>query len=713
MLKNIKECGSTNSNNITNLKDNYNISSISEDEYKETIEFKTIKSLICEDHLEYVTDYLRTLLKIKKTNNPNCFKSNQYPRYSTTIDNKRVILYIRLSVEDLEKSEGNVSKSVLNQLLMLLSYCNDKGLEVVGIFYEEDISGGDGTRPEWNKSLLFCELGNTDIYICKSQSRFARSIEYVEKYLHKKFIEWNIRFLSIVDNIDTSNKGNKKSSQITAMTDEWKIEEQSINTKKTLRAKNNAGQWTGSFAPFGYIEDPEDMYHFVIDEPAAKVVREIYEMFANGIGYTTICRTLNAKNIPTPSKYKKMKGSKFYCSVAPNGAEYWCPDSVRKMLMDETYDGILIQHRTERIAYNIKGFKKIPKSEQIIIACAHDRIVDPIISKIVREKFSERKKKKLLDESRKESDILIEVVEESLKEHENIDKETLSKLKYAIKELKDIKIGTDLEKMVDSFNKLRELTSELNSEMFMKIQDKVSAISATNTRAKPDKEGNIHIFSRKVYCKCCGKSFQRNRFKTGPRKQEIKQYKEYLQCRTKVKFGETLCENRASIRMEVLEEIVLNEINKQIEKYYDKIRLEKSYYEKKVHSNYQKDIDTLIKEKKDLEKKIKSNKERFAMLYEDKATGVISSEEFIILKTKYQNDTDKYELRVKEINLEVSELELKVEKDNVEEEIFEKYRNLKKLDKIVIDTFISKIVIGKVDENTNKRDIKIIWNINL
>jgi ribosomal protein S16 len=54
------------------------------------------------------------------------------------------------------------------------------------------------------------------------------------------------------------------------MVDEWKIEEQSINTKKTLRAKNDAGQWTGSFAPYGYIEDPDDMYHLIVDEEAAK-----------------------------------------------------------------------------------------------------------------------------------------------------------------------------------------------------------------------------------------------------------------------------------------------------------------------------------------------------------------------------------------------------------------------------------------------------------
>lgn len=709
MLKQIKECGCTNFNNTVNLE-NYNVDSVSLSEYNDTIEFRTIKELIQEEHLEYVTEYLRTLLKIQKPNNPNCFKPNQYMRSIVYKGyGKRVIIYVRLSVEDLEKTEGNVSKSILNQLLMLLKYCKDKELEVVGIFYEEDISGSDGDRIEWNKSLLFCELGNTDIYVCKTQARFARSIEFVEKYLHKKFIEWNIRFLSIVDNIDTNNKGNKKSSQITAMTDEWKIEEQSVNTKRTLRAKNDAGQWTGSFAPFGYIEDPNDMYHFVIDEPAAKIVREIYQMYANGMGYTAICRALNQKNVPTPSKYKILQGSNYVCPVAPNGAENWCSDTVRKILMDETYDGVLIQHRTESISYNIKGRKKIPKAEQSIVACAHDRIVDPVISKIVREKFAERKKKKLLDEAREESNNLINAIQESLEEYKKVDKNKLVKVNYAISELKDILLTDDLETIIEKFNALREVSSELNSSLFTKIQDKVQVLTTTKTRSKPDKNGEIHIFSRKVYCKCCGKSFQRNQFKSGPRKNPTK--KAYLQCRTKRATGGVACDNKTSFRYEVLEEIILNEINKQIDKYYDKTKLEKSYYEKKVHTNYQKSIDALLKEKNDIERKIKSNQDRFTMLYEDKASGVITAEEFIMLKNKYQNDTDKYKSRVSEINLEITELENKKQQETSEKVIFEKYKNITKLDRIVVDTFISKIIIGKVNPETQKRDMKIIWNI--
>ena len=700
------------SNNTDNLDIKYEIKSITLQEYNETIEFKKIKELLCEDYLEYVTEYLRTLLKINKPNNPNCFKKTLY-NDSFFREQKKAIIYLRLSQEDITKTEDNVSKSILNQLLMLLTYCTENNLRIVGIFYEEDISGSDESRPEWNKSLLFCELGNTNIYLCKTQARFARDVEMIEKYLHKKFIEWDIRFLSIVDHSDTADRRNKLQRQITAVVDENKLAEQSINTKSTLRTKNNAGQWTGSFAPFGYIEDPFDMYHFIIDEPVAKIVREIYEMSAKGDGYRKICKTLNEKKIPTPSKYKKLQGSNYVCPVAPNGSEFWSVDTIRKILMDETYDGVLIQHRTESISYNIKKRKKIPKNEQIITACSHDRIVDPNISKIVRKKFKDKKSQKLLKEARTTSNTLINAIESIKEECKNVNKDILANIELHISTLKSALLSDDIELIVQKYNELRELTVTLNSQIYSKIQDKVQTISTSTTRAKPDKNGEVHIFSQKIYCKCCGKVFQKNKFKTGPRNSEEKKYKEYLLCRTRTRVGIEACDNINSIRYEKLESIVLEEINKMLKCYYDKSKLEKNYYEKKAHNDYDKDINILLKEKNSILKQIKINEDKFAMLYNDKTAGIITLEEFIILKNKIKEENENSNLRITKIVNEIAELELKKEQNVNEYEIFDKYSHIEKLDRLIVDTFISKIIIGKVDPKTKKRDMKIIWNIAL
>ena len=692
----------------TEVLSDYSIDNVSNDDYLETIEFKTIKKLLCEDNLEYMTDFLRNLLKVSKPNNPNCFKKNGII-HSYHTPGKRGIIYVRLSQEDLDREKGNVSKSILNQLLMLLTYCNNKEIEVVGIFYEEDISGSDGSRQEWNKTLLFCELGNTDIYVCKTQARFARSIEFVEKYLHKNFIQWNIRFLSIVDNIDTYNKGNKKSSQITAMVDEWKIEEQSINTKKTLRAKNDAGQWTGSFAPYGYIEDPDDMYHLIVDEEAAKVVREIYSMYANGIGYFKICKYLNENKIPTPSKYKKLQGLKYVCPYYPNGSEFWDIDSVRKILLDETYDGLLIQHRTEKIAYNIKGSKKIPKNEQSIVACAHDRIVDPDISRIVRKKFTDRRAKIDLENARKDSRQLINAIQKNLKNY-SVEEEKLMALNNAISDLENSLIQTDLNDISSKYDSLREQTLFLNSDLYSTIMDQIDVMTTSNSRARPGKNGEVHIFSRKVYCAVCGKTFQKNCCKSGPRKNPF--MKPYLHCRNHRSGGGLTCDNKNYIRYEVLEELVLNEINKMIDKYYNLEKLEENYYSKKAHIDYEKDMAILQKEKIDIEKKLNKINDRFAMLYDDKADGIISATEFVMLKNKYQNDINNFNLRIEAINKEIYDIIDKENNATNEKSVLEKYTHIDKLDRLVIDEFISKILIGKKDENNN-RPIKIFWNFTI
>ena len=697
-------------NNCFNNVKTLNINYMHHDDYLETIEFKTIKKLLCEDNLEYMTEYLRTLLRVSKPNNPYCFKNNGLIGSFHTPE-KRGIIYVRLSQEDLDREKGNVSKSILNQLLMLLTYCNDKDIEVIGIFYEEDISGSDVTREEWNKTLLFCELGNTDIYVCKTQARFARSIEFVERYLHKKFIEWNIRFLSIVDNIDTHNKNNKKSSQITAMVDEWKIEEQSINTKKTLRAKNNAGQWTGSFAPYGYIEDPTDMYHLVIDEAAAKVVREIYSMYANGMGYYKICKSLNDKKIPTPSRHKKLQGLKFVCPKYPNGAEYWNTDTIRKILLDETYDGLLIQHRTERIAYNIKGFKKIPKNEQSIIACAHEKIIDPEISKVVRKKFAYRKTQLDLNNTIKDAKDLISAIQSHIKNYE-ISEDNLLILNNAINNLENSIIDNNLKDISSKYDTLRETTLSLNSELYTKIMETVDILTTNTSRARPDKNGKIHLFSKKVYCAICGKSFQRNLCKSGPRKNYF--LKPYLHCRNHKNTGGLTCDNTSYIRYEVLEELVLNEINTMIDNYADQKILEKNYYCKKAHKDYEKDLIILQKEKEDINIKIAKINDRFAMLYDDKTDGIISTTEFVMLKKKYQHDTNNFNIRIEEIDKEMNELKEKIKIVGKERTKLEKYtehgiKHLEKLDKFSLDQLISKIVIGKKDDNNN-RLIKIFWN---
>ena len=704
MLKNLKESENQNHNIIVTNEYKDKTETI----YEQTIEFKKVKEYLKgQDKLIYVTDTIKNLFKINVVNNLNYFKPFSKEN-GVGYGGKRVIIYLRLSVEDLEKQDGNVSKSIVNQLLLLLQYCQKYDLNIVAIFYEEDLSGSDECREEWNKSLTFCELGHTDVYLCKAQARFARSMEFVEKYLHKKFIEWSVRFISLVDGVDTNNKSSKKTSQITAMADEWKLEEQSINTRKTLQGKNRAGQWTAAFAPFGYKKDPMDKYHLIVDEPAAKTVRIIYDMYANGKSYNQICIYLNEHKIPTPSRYRKIQGSNFYCRFNPNGSEYWCVQSVKKILMDEVYDGILIQHRTEKLAYNIKKKRKVPRNEQIIVACTHEPIIKSEISKIVRTKFSDKKKKVELENVKREARNLILVVENSLNEYKKVSKDKHLEILSLIDMLKDSYLSENVETIATNYNKLRNCVLSSSEGLNKKIMEKTDALRIEKTRARASKDGTVHIFSQKIVCQCCGRTFAKRHYDY--KCKESLAEKDYLYCKTKKSSHGYTCENNRSIKFMELYNIILNELNKQIDKYYDLKTLKENYCEKEIYSELKRDVESLKTEKQKLEQKIKSNNEKFVILYEDKANGIISSDEFIFLKNKYQSDNNNYKIRISKIEKEISNLQNNFDKKKNQMNVFEKYKHLDKLDKVTVDTFISKIIIGKVDEKSNQRDVKIIWN---
>ena len=267
------------------------------DDKLNSLELKKIKELIDIESLEYISDNVKNILKITKENSEKCFKVET--KLSKIRNVYRVILYIRLSEEDGDLIDGDVSKSIRNQLLLLLDECKKKNWKVVGIFCEEDISGADDNRPEWKKSLKFCECNRTDIMLCKSQSRFSRSMEMIEKYLHKEFVQWGIRFVGIVDSTDTSVQGNKKARQINGLVNEWQVEDQSINTREILKNKKSLGLYATAWTPYGYIKNPNDKYQLIVDEEAALVVKRIFEEYMNGIGCAKIAEKLNQDRVPT------------------------------------------------------------------------------------------------------------------------------------------------------------------------------------------------------------------------------------------------------------------------------------------------------------------------------------------------------------------------------------------------------------------------------
>jgi len=194
-------------------------------------------------------------------------------------------LYVRLSQEDRNKlSREDESESIINQQNILTDYCKRNSFEIYDIYKDEDFSGSDRERPEFNRMISDAREKRFNTIICKTQSRFARDMELIEKYVNGLFPIWGIRFISVVDNGDTMNIANRKTRQIFVLTDQWYLEDLSENIRATLSNKRRQGLWVGAFAPFGYVKDPKNRNHLIIDEEAANTVRYIFRLYLNGMG---------------------------------------------------------------------------------------------------------------------------------------------------------------------------------------------------------------------------------------------------------------------------------------------------------------------------------------------------------------------------------------------------------------------------------------------
>lgn len=288
----------------------------------------------------------------------------------------RVAIYCRLSEEDRNKqSETDDSNSIQNQKSMLLQYSLEHGWEVYNIYSDDDYTGSDRRRPEFNRLLEDAKNRKFDIVLCKTQSRFTRELELVEKYIHGLFPIWGIRFISIVDNADTANKGNKKSRQINGLVNEWYLEDMSENIKSVLTDRRKNGHHIGAFALYGYKKDPDVKGHLIIDEEAAEVVREVFTLFSQGYGKTAIARMLNDRGIPNPTEYKRLHGLRYKQPKTKNST-LWKYFAISDMLVNEIYIGNMVQGKYGSVSYKTKQNKPRPKDEWYRVEGTHEPIID-------------------------------------------------------------------------------------------------------------------------------------------------------------------------------------------------------------------------------------------------------------------------------------------------------------------------------------------------
>ena len=254
-------------------------------------------------------------------------------------------------------------------------YAIEHGWDIYSIYCDEDFSGVDSDRPDFNRMIQAAKQKRFQIVLCKSQSRFTRDMELVEKYIHGLFPIWGIRFIAVADNADTEVKGNKKARQINGLVNEWYLEDLSENVRMVFDLKRREGKYIGGFPIYGYRKDPEDKNHIIPDPEAAEVVRQIFQWSLAGHGRQNIAYLLNQQGIPNPTQYKAERG--WTCNhPVKNDFGLWNKTTIWRILRNEMYTGVMIQGRRKKVSYKSKVIIDTPEDQWYRVEGTHEAIID-------------------------------------------------------------------------------------------------------------------------------------------------------------------------------------------------------------------------------------------------------------------------------------------------------------------------------------------------
>lgn len=300
---------------------------------------------------------------------------------------KITALYCRLSRDDELSGESN---SIKNQKIILSKYAEDNKFQNIKFFVDDGYSGTTFTRPAFMEMMELAENGQIGTIIVKDHSRLGRNRLVVGQLLEEDFVRLNIRYIAIMDNIDSS-KGLNDFLPIQDWFNEMHAKNTSQKVRAVLKSKGESGISLANNVPYGYKKDEIDKTKWVIDEPSAEVVKEIYNLFIQGHGTFEIARILTKRNIMTPAEYFISVGRKFPTKLQ-EFKHQWNPTTVASILDRQEYIGDTVNFKYTIRSYKDKTKVPIPKEDWQIFKNTHEAIIDEYTWNIAQELRNNRKK---------------------------------------------------------------------------------------------------------------------------------------------------------------------------------------------------------------------------------------------------------------------------------------------------------------------------------
>ena len=267
-------------------------------------------------------------------------------------------LYLRLSKDDKKNGERHESESITNQREFLIKYAKENNLDVVEIYTDDGYSGTTANRKGLQKLLRDIELKKINTVIVKDLSRLFRDYIQTGYYLETYFPEKNIRFIAILDGIDTIKEQNDLTPFKALMVD-WYAKDISRKIKQVKRDKIKKGDFIGPKAPFGYKKDSTNKNKLVVCEEKSIIIKKIFEFAIKGDSTREIATKLTKEGIKSPG-----------------GKDLWHAETVSVILKNEVYIGNMVQGKATKPSYKSKKTLKLKEDEWVILKNTHEPIID-------------------------------------------------------------------------------------------------------------------------------------------------------------------------------------------------------------------------------------------------------------------------------------------------------------------------------------------------
>lgn len=299
---------------------------------------------------------------------------------------KITALYCRLSRDD---EQDGLSGSIKNQQAILEKYAQENGFKNTRVFIDDGWSGTNFARPAFTEIMELAEKGRIGTLIVKDHSRLGRNRLIVGQLLEEGFDSLGVRYIAIMDNIDTA-KGISDLVPMQDLFNEWHAKNTSQKVRNVFKSKGMSGAPLTTNPPYGYLKDPESKNGWIVDEEAAKIVRQIFAWCVDGLGPTQIAKHLKAAKVPTPTEHWSNIGRN--CSNLPAVPYNWCSDTVANILSKQEYCGDTVNFRSTTKSFKNKKKIERPPEEWQIFKNTHPAIIDREVFALVQELRKHRRR---------------------------------------------------------------------------------------------------------------------------------------------------------------------------------------------------------------------------------------------------------------------------------------------------------------------------------